>query len=107
MENLGKENTVVLKTSPSTITAYNGKKTIAKIESHHGKIMSVNLYDNAQKLIYITETGSVVIYSMLTEQSIQISKLDSVDSFINVIKIDNNYMVLCRAINNSLQVNNS
>ena len=93
-----------MKTSPNTITVCNGKKIPAKIESQHGKIININLYENAKKLIYMTESGSVVIHDMSSEQSMQLSKLDSVDNFIDILQIQENYLVLCRGENNKLQV---
>ncbi|CAB0035159.1 unnamed protein product [Trichogramma brassicae] len=104
MNTIGEENMVVLKTSPITITTSNGKK----IESVHGKIISMKLNEDSSKLIYLTESGSVtttvcvVLYDMITEQSSLIAKLDSLNDFIDVIQIKGDYMVLCKA-NNNLQ----
>ncbi|KAL7297703.1 hypothetical protein TKK_0008740 [Trichogramma kaykai] len=105
MNTIGEENMVVLKTSPITITTSNGKK----IESVHGKIISMKLNEDSSKLIYLTESGSVtttvcvVLYDMTTEQSSLIAKLDSLNDFIDVIQMKGDYMVLCKA-NNNLQV---
>lgn len=103
MENLGKNSTVFLKTSPTTITVCNGKKAITKIESNRGKIISMALHDDAKKVIYMTDTSSIVMHDMVTEQSTHLSKLSSVDSYIDTLRLNDNYMVLCTE-NNKLQV---
>lgn len=104
MENFGKDNVVALKSSPNMITVFNGKKTMTKIESVHGRIVRLNLYDHAKKLIYITESGSVVLYNISTEQSDKILQLDSIDNFIDILQVQGNFMVICKGDDSKLQV---
>ncbi|OXU28229.1 hypothetical protein TSAR_009640 [Trichomalopsis sarcophagae] len=107
MANLGEDNTVFLKTLPNTITIYNGNNELTKIESLHGKISSINLSNDAKKLIYMTELGSVVIYEVATAELRKISQLDSVDNYIDILELQDNYFVLCRTADNNMQVSRS
>lgn len=104
MGKLGQENKVFLKTLPSAITVYNGKQELTKIESPHGKIISINLSNDAKQLIYMTELGSVVIYEVATGKSQKISQLDSVNDYIDILELQGNYLVLCRTVDDNMQV---
>lgn len=104
VQNFGQDNTVALKTAPGEITTCNGKISSKKIESQYGKIMSIELHDNATKLIYITESRSVVIYDMNTQQASRLTQLESGESYIDILRIGDNYMLLCRNIENQLKV---
>ncbi|KAJ8681851.1 hypothetical protein QAD02_017643 [Eretmocerus hayati] len=103
MGNFLEDTTVYLKTSPTTISVCKDKRAMTKIESAYGRIVSMNLRDNASKLVYLTESGSVVIHDLRSDRSMLVSKLDSLESFIDVMSFNNNFVVLCRMENN-LQV---
>ena len=101
---LQEDHNVVLKTSPTTVTVCCGERIRAKIESPHGKIMHMKLYDEGKKLIYITEPGSVVLHDMIDDKSIQLAQLDKPDHiYVDVVKLENNYVVLSRT-NDKLMV---
>ncbi|XP_058791268.1 apoptotic protease-activating factor 1-like isoform X2 [Phymastichus coffea] len=103
VQNFGEDNIIVLKTAPNEITICNGIVSPKRIESECGKITSIELRDNATKLIYITELASVVIYDMLTQETTRLSQLNSFESYIGILQINDNYVVLCQN-NHQLQV---
>lgn len=107
MENFGKENIVALKSAPTMITIYSGKRIMNKVESICGRILKLDLHDKAKKLIYITESGSVVLYNMSTELSSKIFQLDSIDNFIDILQVEDNFMMICKDEDDKLQVNKS
>lgn len=96
---------IIVKESPSKkIIVSRGEDIIKESEFIDGKILSLQLSADANKVVYVTDKQRIQLLDTITGTSELILILDKPLEFVKIIHLCNCNMVLCKWQDNNLKV---
>ncbi|XP_015609645.1 apoptotic protease-activating factor 1 isoform X2 [Cephus cinctus] len=104
MTSFGESNTIAVETWPDTITIYQDNNMIACSKRGDSKIINLSFDSTGTRIVYVTEKGTVTLFNIEEQTTIQIMKLHEPTTFLKWLDMPQGDMIVCMQDDENLKV---
>ncbi|XP_012277489.1 apoptotic protease-activating factor 1 isoform X2 [Orussus abietinus] len=104
MSQLGDSDVIAKETSNNTVIVSQSNEIIGESGPADGKLTALFLWPNKKKIVYASEKGTIAMYDLEKKETVNILSLKRQTSFIWLINIDKNEILICNDGDNHLKI---